>query len=57
MSYDGQLSFGLLGDYDAMPELDRVAEDISAAIAELDAAAGIAAAPRRGRARRSAART
>jgi diacylglycerol O-acyltransferase / wax synthase len=41
MSYDGQLSFGLLGDYDAMPDLDRLAADVSAATAELAAAAGV----------------
>ena len=55
MSYDGQLSFGLLGDYDAMPDLDRVATDLGAAIAELATAAGVT--PPRRRARRSAART
>src|SRR3712207_7432737 len=27
MSYDGRISFGLLGDYDAMPDLDDVAAD------------------------------
>jgi diacylglycerol O-acyltransferase len=57
MSYDGQLSFGLLGDYDAMPDLERVAEDVGAAIAELAAAAGVAPAARPRRARRPAART
>ena len=25
MSYDGELSFGLLGDYDALPDIDRIA--------------------------------
>jgi diacylglycerol O-acyltransferase / wax synthase len=51
VSYDGQLFFGLLGDYDAMPDLDRLASDLTAAIAELAAAAGVAA-PRRRRAQR-----
>ena len=32
MSYDGALDFGLLGDYDAMPDLDRLATDLRAAI-------------------------
>lgn len=41
VSYDGQLSFGLLGDYDAMPDLDRFASDLTAAIAELAATAGV----------------
>jgi diacylglycerol O-acyltransferase / wax synthase len=49
MSYDGQLSFGLLGDYDAMPDLDRLAADVSAATAELAAAAGVAKKPGRRR--------
>jgi diacylglycerol O-acyltransferase len=35
MSYNGQMSFGLLGDYDAMPDIDAVAEGIEASIAEL----------------------
>ena len=26
MSYDGGMDFGLLGDYDAMPDLDRIGE-------------------------------
>jgi WS/DGAT/MGAT family acyltransferase len=35
MSYNGQMNFGLLGDYDAMPDLDTVGEAIEAALAEL----------------------
>ena len=41
MSYDGRLGFGLLGDYDALPELDQVAADLEDAIDELAAAAGL----------------
>ena len=41
MSYDGTLGFGLLGDYDALDDLDALAEDLRAAIAELAAAAGV----------------
>ena len=41
MSYDGRLGFGLLGDYDAMPDLEEVAADLEASIDELAAAAGI----------------
>jgi diacylglycerol O-acyltransferase / wax synthase len=41
MSYDGHLFFGLLGDYDALPDLDEVASDLDHAIAELAAAAGV----------------
>ena len=35
MSYDGQVNFGLIGDYDALPDLDALAADLEAAIAEL----------------------
>jgi WS/DGAT/MGAT family acyltransferase len=35
MSYDGQMNFGLLGDYDAMPDLDEFGEAIESALAEL----------------------
>jgi diacylglycerol O-acyltransferase len=50
MSYNARLGIGLLGDFDAMPDLDDVAEDVRAAIAELRAAAGTARTPpRRGR--------
>jgi diacylglycerol O-acyltransferase / wax synthase len=35
MSYDGGMDFGLLGDYDALPDLDVVAEGIEGALAEL----------------------
>jgi diacylglycerol O-acyltransferase len=45
MSYDGRLGFGLLGDYDALPDLDAVAEDLERSIDELAAAAGLGDAP------------
>ena len=35
MSYDGGMDFGLLGDYDAMPDLDRVGELLGESLAEL----------------------
>jgi diacylglycerol O-acyltransferase len=38
MSYNGQLNFGLIGDYDAMPDLDSIGLDLEASIAELSAA-------------------
>ena len=41
MSYDGRLFFGLLGDYDAMSDLDALAADLDSAIRELAAAAGV----------------
>ncbi len=39
MSYNGRMNFGLLGDYDALPDIDRLADGIGAAIAELVAIA------------------
>jgi WS/DGAT/MGAT family acyltransferase len=39
MSYDGGLDYGLLGDYDAMPDIEIVADGIEASLAELLAAA------------------
>ncbi len=49
MSYNGGLDYGLLGDYDAMPDIDLVAEGIEASLAQLLEAArtGAAAVPRR----------
>jgi WS/DGAT/MGAT family acyltransferase len=59
MSYDGRIFFGLLGDYDAMDDLDAFASDLSAAIAELAIAAGVPAngGRRSGRARPASRRT
>jgi WS/DGAT/MGAT family acyltransferase len=37
MSYDGQVDFGLVGDYDAMSDLDSFGLDLEAAIAEVSA--------------------
>jgi diacylglycerol O-acyltransferase / wax synthase len=42
MSYNGQINFGLIGDYDAMSNLDRLGGDLKDAIAELAAAAAAA---------------
>ena len=39
MSYDGQLNFGLLGDYDALPDIDSIAKGIEDSITELVAIA------------------
>ena len=44
MSYDGGMDFGLLGDYDAMPDLDLVGDLLAESAAELLAAAREAAA-------------
>jgi WS/DGAT/MGAT family acyltransferase len=35
MSYDGNVDFGLIGDYDAIPDLDALAGDLEASLAEL----------------------
>ncbi len=45
MSYDGHLGFGLLGDYDALPELESIVQDLRRAIASLARAAGVSRAP------------
>lgn len=50
MSYNGQVHFGLIGDYDAMADLESLARDLRESLAEL---AELAPPPKR-RARRSA---
>jgi WS/DGAT/MGAT family acyltransferase len=39
ISYNGRMNFGVLGDYDALGDIDRIAEDLAAALAELVALA------------------
>ena len=39
-SYDGQVNFGLIGDYDSLSDLDDVASDLAASLSELLEAAG-----------------
>ena len=58
MSYNGQVNFGLIGDYDAMADLDSFGLDLEGAIAEITGEAvpggrpsANATAPRRGTAR------
>ncbi len=41
MSYDGHLGFGLLADYDALPELESIVGDLKWAIGSLARAAGL----------------
>jgi len=41
MSYDGQLGFGLLGDYDALADLEDLAADLRTGILDLARAAGV----------------
>jgi len=43
MSYDGQVNFGLIGDHDAMADLDALAEDLAVSIEELSQAVPAAA--------------
>ena len=50
MSYNGGLDFGLLGDYDAMPDLDEFGSLLDAALGELVAASK----PKGARAKRAA---
>ena len=54
MSYDGHLGFGLLGDYDALPDLEQIADDLQWAIAGLARAAGVR--PQRSRSTRKPAK-
>ncbi|HEX3324986.1 MAG TPA: wax ester/triacylglycerol synthase family O-acyltransferase [Solirubrobacterales bacterium] len=44
MSYNGQVDFGLVGDYDAMADLDSFGLDLEGAIAELAGESGVASA-------------
>src|SRR4051794_19679210 len=53
MSYNGSIDFGLLGDYDAMPDLEELGDALRGSLAELVEAAGPA--PRHTRTRRAAA--
>ena len=39
MSYNGRIEYGLLGDYDALPDIELIADGIDAALDELLAAA------------------
>ncbi|PWU20028.1 MAG: wax ester/triacylglycerol synthase family O-acyltransferase [Candidatus Rokuibacteriota bacterium] len=41
MSYHGRMNFGLLGDFDAMPDMRLVAEGLETSLAELRTAAGL----------------
>jgi hypothetical protein len=40
MSYNGKLDFSLLGDYDAMPDIEQVGHYVEDALDELLEAAG-----------------
>jgi diacylglycerol O-acyltransferase len=51
LSYNGRIDFGLVSDYDALPDVDELAEALEDAIAELAAVAGVPSKPRGRRAR------
>jgi WS/DGAT/MGAT family acyltransferase len=56
MSYNGKLDFSLIGDYDAMPDIDLVGEYVEEALEELLVVAGLPpSSPRRTSPRRSSA--
>jgi diacylglycerol O-acyltransferase / wax synthase len=55
MSYHGKMNFGLLGDFDAMPDLEVLARSIEESLDDLRAAAGVRK-PRRRAPRRPARR-
>jgi WS/DGAT/MGAT family acyltransferase len=44
MSYNGQLNFGLVSDFDALPDVEALAEELRLSIEEIVAAAGAAGA-------------
>jgi len=48
MSYNGKMNFGLVGDYDAMHDLDDLADDFRASLAALADTAGVKIASERG---------
>jgi WS/DGAT/MGAT family acyltransferase len=55
MSYNGRVNFGLTADYDALPDLDQLADDLEASIAELAVVASSLepGKPKRGRRKRA----
>jgi len=53
MSYDGHLGFGLLADFDALPELEAIASDLKSSITSLARAAGLAPPAKRRPAKRA----
>jgi diacylglycerol O-acyltransferase len=55
MSYNGNLDYGLLGDYDAMPDIEVVADGIKRALAALLTAARGGGPPAAGRSRKRSA--
>jgi diacylglycerol O-acyltransferase / wax synthase len=56
LSYNGQLNFGLVGDYDALADLETLADELRSSIDELAAAAGVPPAESAGESTRAATR-
>ena len=52
MSYNGAIDFGLLGDYDALPDIDTIADGIEDGLAQLKSGRESEGGARRRRARR-----
>jgi hypothetical protein len=57
MSYNGQLNFGLSGDYDALADINQLADELRDSISELAKAAQAPRTPPKGKARAGASRT
>jgi hypothetical protein len=47
MSYNGKMNFGLVGDFDAMPDIEDLAEYFQQALADLARIAGVHLTPER----------
>jgi hypothetical protein len=47
LSYNGQLNFGLVADFDALADVEVLADELRASLEELAAAAGISGPPAR----------
>ena len=45
MSYDGAINFGLVGDYDSLPDLEEIAQSLADALQETADAAGVELSP------------
>ena len=48
MSYNGQMNFGLLGDFDALPDIDSIGESIAAELRRRSSRSRAGADARRG---------
>jgi diacylglycerol O-acyltransferase len=49
MSYAGEMNFGLLGDFDALPDIESIGDSIAAELAELVALSGVSSPERTSR--------